>query len=218
MLVRSLDVSRMIGPAAMLRVVPIWLLRRVFLVFVRDLDRPLPDVPPPHGVRWTRMTPADVPRVRALDPSVSAGEIQGRLAEGQACRLGWLDDELVHFRWYTRGDTYLPYLGATVRLGRGDLLCVVSFTHHAFRNRGVSSASMSEVFGEARRSGCTRALSLVAWWNTPSIVLHERLGATVAGRVARSMLRSAGAHTADGLVVVDEDGLRVRPAASGAAT
>lgn len=212
-LFRILDASRTLGIAGTLSVGPRWLVRREFLVLVRDLGRPIQEFPSPRSMRWTALMDADVPRLCAINPTISEAAIHRRLEEGQQCLLGWLDGSLVHFRWDTVGPAYLPYLGRTLQPLEGDLITIEAFTHPACRNRGMHSASTSLVLRRARERGLARSITAVAWWNAPGLrVTREKAGRAVAGTVGRWSLGPWRHDFATGAVRLHASGdLCVRP-------
>jgi len=212
-LFRILDATRMLGIAGTLAVGPRWLVRREFLVLVRDLGQPIRKFPAPPSMRWTALTDADVPRVRAINPTMSEAEIWRRLGEGQECLLGWLDGSLAHYRWDTVGSAYLPYLGKILQPLEGDLITIEAFTHPPFRNRGIHSASTRIVLGRARERGLVRSITAVAWWNAPGLrVTREKADRVIAGTVGRWSLGPWRRDFATGAVRFDASGdLCVRP-------
>lgn len=93
---RVLDAERTIGLVKLASTAPRWLIRREFLVTVKDLTGPLPPIGPSPGVAWRRLTSADVPQLVASSPTLTAGEVWRRLREGQECWVGWMDDIPAH--------------------------------------------------------------------------------------------------------------------------
>ena len=90
LLCRLLDANRALGLRRMLWVAPQWLLRQEYLVLVKDLRLPLPEVPAHESLQWTGFTEAQIDRVLAINPALSEAEIRRRLKEGQECLLGWM--------------------------------------------------------------------------------------------------------------------------------
>jgi hypothetical protein len=213
MLFRILDTTRMLGIAGTLSVGPRWLVRREFLVLVRDLGQPIRTFPAPPSMHWTTLTDADVPHVRAINPTMSEAEIRRRLGEGQECLLGWLDGSLAHYRWDTAESAYLPYLGRTLQPLAGDLITIEAFTHPPFRNRGIHSASTRLVLGGARERGLLRSITAVAWWNAPGLrVTREKADRVIAGTVGRWSVGPWRRDFATGAVQFDGSGVFcVRP-------
>lgn len=165
-------------------VAPVWTLRPRHVVLVRDLTTPLPDAPCRPDLHWTQLTEADIPRVVALDPRLGPGEIQRRLAEGQACHLCWVGESVAHYRWEASRPAYLPYLGLTVRPLPGDVCGAGVFTDPTFRRAGIHTATTLAALHRLRALGHRRAIAFVAWWNGPSLrVERDRAGRTVVGAV-----------------------------------
>jgi hypothetical protein len=181
---RFLEANRILGLMRMLRTVPLWLVRRDYFVFVRDLRLPLPDIPAHPAVRWSILTEAEMPAVHTIHPLMSEAEIRRRWNEGQECLLFWLGQSLVHLRWDTTKPTYLPYLGKTVQPLNGDLLVTEVFTHPAYRRSGIHSVSSVVGLHRSRERGLTRSVAFVASWNAPSMrVTGEKSAYSVVGRV-----------------------------------
>lgn len=181
---RLLDAYRTLGLRRMLWVAPQWLLRQEYLVLVKDLRLPLPEVPAHESLRWTGFTEAQIDRVLAINPALSEAEIRRRLKEGQECLLCWIGESLVHYRWDATASPYLPYLGKTLRFLEGDIHATDIFTHPAFRGRGIQTASSIMALHRARDLGLSRSIGIVAWWNAPSLRVNlQKTGRSVAGTV-----------------------------------
>ncbi len=158
-----------LGLLGLARTGPLWLVCPTYLVLARDMSRPY--VPPAarEAARWTLLSPADIDRVHALNPSLSVAEMRRRLQAGYHCLLGWVRDSLVMYRWSTRRDTELGFLALTLRLDCGDAYIADTFTAPEFRRRGISMASAPHwLFGD---EGLRRALALAAPWNTAALRL-----------------------------------------------
>ena len=184
LLCRLLDANRALGLRRLLWVAPQWLLRQEYLVFVKDLRLPLPDVPAHESLRWTAFTEAQIDRVLAINPALAEAEIRRRLREGQECLLAWIGESLVHYRWDATASPYLPYLGKTLRLSQGDINVTDAFTHPAFRGRGITAASTIVVLHRARDLGLSRFITIAAWWNAPVLrVILQKTGHSVVGTV-----------------------------------
>lgn len=183
-LVRLIDAYRSLGFGRFLWVAPIWLIQREFLVLIRDPRSPLSEVHPPDRLRWTSLSDAEIPHLCAINPTLSIAEIQRRRTEGCECLLGWVDGSLAHYRWHTTATTFLPYLGKTFPLLEGDMFFREVYTHPAFRSHGIASVSAEIILKQARNLGLTRCITMVAWWNTPGLRVHnQQKGWTVVGKV-----------------------------------
>jgi len=181
---RLLDAYRTLGLRRMLCVAPQWLLRQDYLMLVKDLRSPLPEVPAREFLRWTGFTEAQIDRVLAINPALSEAEIRRRLKEGQECLLCWVGESLAHYRWDAPASPYLPYLGKTLRYLQGDIHATDIFTHPAFRGRGIYTASSIMALYRARDFGLSRSISIAARWNAPSLRVNlQKTGRSVAGTV-----------------------------------
>ena len=189
-----------------------WKVERRYFVLIKDLQR---SAPPPAltsrldltSLRWTRLTDAEISAVRAMNATLSEAEIRRRWREGQECLLGWMDETLVHYRWDTTRPAYLPYLLKTFRPLEGDTLTTETFTHRAFRGRGIHSVSWALALRRARDSHLARSITIVAWWNAPSLRVNlEKAQKRIAGMVGYWGAGIVRRHFATGLVRFGVDG------------
>ena len=203
---RLLEVHRTLGLIRMLRIVPMWLVHRKFLVLIRDLHSPLPEIPRHQHLRWTILTEENVHRLQAINPTMSESEVRRRLMEGQECRLCWIGEGLVHYRWDTTQEAFLPYLGKTFRPLAGDHFATNVFTHPAFRGRGIFEVSSLAALLRARAQGCSRSVTVIAWWNTRSVsVNQQKAGRTIAGTIGYWNLGPGKRYFTTGDVCFEED-------------
>jgi hypothetical protein len=186
---------------------PLWVLRPRYLVLLRDLTAPVPPAPPRADLRWSVLGPADVGRLTAMDPELGPGDVRRRLDEGQECHLCWAGDALVHYRWEASRPAYLPYLGLTFRPLAGDVCSTWSFTHPAYRGRGLLTVTSAARLHDMRAHGFRRAISVVAWWHSASLrVTRDYAGRTVVGAVGRYNLGPSRRPFAEGAVCLDGAG------------
>jgi GNAT superfamily N-acetyltransferase len=212
-LYRVLDVRRTLGLGRLLWVAPQWLLRQEYLVFVKDLRQPLPEVPPHESLRWTPFTESQIDRLLAINPALSEAEIRRRLTEGQECLLAWIGNTLIHYRWDATASPYLPFLGMTLRLLQADIFASDVFTHLAFRGRGIQTASSIMALHRARDAGLSRFITMPAWWNTPSLRVNlQKTGRRLAGTVGFWNAGRWRWYFTTGDAYLDEsNGVRIRP-------
>lgn len=210
---RLLDANRTLGLRRLLWVAPQWLVRQEYLVLVKDLRLPLPEVPAHGSLRWTGFAEAQIDRVLAINPSLSEAEIRRRLKEGQECLLCWMGESLVHYRWDAPASPYLPYLDKTLRYLQGDIFATDVFTHRAFRGRGIQTASSIMALYRARDLGLSRFITMPAWWNVPSLRVNvQKTGRSVAGTVGFWNAGLWRHYFTTGNVYLDDSGdIRIRP-------
>lgn len=201
----------MFGFARAVQLASRWAVRREFQVFCRDLQAPVPEMAGVSSFQWTHLIEADIPRLRTLNPALAEAEVRRRLREGQDCLLCWFGDTLVHYTWRAVTPVYLPYLRKTIHPLEGDVFVVESFTHPAFRRRGIHAWSINRTAREARDSGFRRRLSMVPWWNIPSLRALSKNGCTVVGRVGYWSTGLGCHHFATGDVCLNHEGMFVRP-------
>jgi hypothetical protein len=183
---------------------PLWAVRPRYLVLTRSLDGPLPPVPPRPDLRCSTLTEADVPSLTAVDPGLDIAEIRRRLDEGQACHLYWIGESLAHYRWEATRLAYLPYLGLTLRLLPGDMCSTWTFTAPAFRGAGLMTVTSPASLHRMHAQGARRAVSVVAWWNTPSMrVTRQTAGRAVVGAVGCWRIGRWRRYFAEGAVRLD---------------
>jgi hypothetical protein len=176
---------------------PWWQVKRKYLVLLKDLQRSEPPSALSKGrgltsLRWTRMTEADIPRMQAMNPRISEAEIRRR----------WGED-----RWDTTRPAYLPYLRKTFRPLEGDILTSESFTRRELRGRGIHSLSWALALRRARDSGMSRSITLVAWWNGPSLRVNlDKTKRQIAGTAGYWQVGIFRWHFITGLVRCGADG------------
>ena len=182
---------------------PRWQVRKEYIVLAKDLRTETPklltetQVP----VRWTVLTEAEIPSLRAANPALSETEMRRRWQEGQECVGGWVDDSLAHYRWDTWTRTYLPYLKRDFEPREGDALVFDAFTHRAFRGKGIHSLSTALALDRARQRGFARSITMVAWWNRAALrVVFEKAKRDVVGTVGYWQLGTATKHFVSGSV------------------
>jgi hypothetical protein len=214
------DVCRNFGLCRAVRLAVGWLVRREFLVFVRELDRDAPLPVPDDSIRWVDYSDENIALLLQLNPALARREIARRRREGQACELAFSGDSPVHYRWTARFPAYLPYLGKTLVVDTGDVLVTDLFTHPASRGRGVHRQSVRRSVMTARQSGSRRHLSLVAKWNAPVLSTAHKTGAHLVGSVGFWNFGFFRYFFATGSVALEQNRVRILPTAfsiSGAA-
>jgi hypothetical protein len=181
---RLRDAADAIGLARLAWTAPRWLIRREFLVTMKDLTGPLPPISPRPDVSWRRLTDAELPGLLRSSPTLSRAEVMRRLQEGQECWVGWIGETAAHSRWETENETYLPYLRRFVRPLDGDLWVADVYTHPSYRRRGLYTTATVMAMHRARALGHTRLIGLIAGWNRPALhVAKTRLQRAVVGTV-----------------------------------
>ena len=177
-------VAELVGARRALALTPGWLVYRQFLVNEQDLRSPLPTPPRPAGLDFRLLTPRDHARLGTLNPALDRPELQRRLAAGERCLVGWLDEEPVYYHWWISASPYfLAFVGLPLLLQPGDVLSGETFTLPAQRGRGIGAAGKLAYWDWAREQGYRRDLGFVAVWNAPSRRLSEKLGRRVIARV-----------------------------------
>jgi hypothetical protein len=204
---RVLDVGRTIGVVRLAGTAPRWLVRREFLVTVKDLSGPLPRPVRGADVVWRRLAAAEIPRLLAESPTLTEAEVWRRFREGQECWVGWTHDIPVHWRWETNTEAYLPYLRRAVRPLDGDRWIVDVYTHPSRRRHGLYTAATVAAMHRARERGHRRLIGLIAAWNTPARrVAEQELQRAVVGTVGYWAIGPWRPPLARGRVHLDDQG------------
>ena len=176
-------------------------------MFVRDLHRPLPDVPAAPLVTWDIVDGETLPALQSVEPHLTRQEIERRWAEGQRCVLYRLGESPAYAFWEATQATYLPYLDRTFRPCAGDFLVFDVFTHPAFRRRGIARLSTIVGLHRAVGAGCRRWVAFIASWNTPALRNAQTwAGADLVGSVGHRRRGWKRSHFASGLVRLHPDG------------
>ena len=206
LVLRFLDAYKNLGFSRMLRIGPRWLVHRKFLVIVRDLSHPLPEVPTHKPMHITTLTKNEISQVITIDPSMSEAEVRRMWGEGQECLLSWIGGSLANYRWDTTRPTFLPYLGKTFCPLEGDCFAGSIFTHPAFRGRGIHTVSNIMALYRAKDRGFSRIITVAAWWNTPSLRVNQlKTGGMVVGTVGYWNAGLWRRYFASGDVCLDDD-------------
>lgn len=181
-----------------------WLVRPEYLVYARDLRATLPPVREGLLTRWTLLSDADIPVIGTIDPVMTRGEVERRLADNQVCNLGWHGAELAYYYWDTTQSTLLTYLGRRVRALPGQIVPCGAFTAEQFRHRGVHVEATIQSYYRKRDRGADTAIHFVAWWHSPSIrVLTRDVGARLVGSIGFWSLGPTRAYFVHGAVRLD---------------
>jgi hypothetical protein len=216
LLFRLQEARRALGDVEQAGVLARWLVRREYLVTVKDLRGDLPTARPVDGVRWRPLDDAEIPLVAATRPTLTEAEVRHRLAEAQQCWVGWVGERPVHWRWEADADVHLPYLGRRLRPNPGERWVVDVYTDPAHRARGLYTASTALALRRAREHGFVHLLGMVASWNRPARhVMQVKVGRKVIGSVGywqvgpwrRYFSRGAVRFAPDGAIRVDDRAL-----------
>jgi len=182
---RLREAMKMLGARRFLTVAPRWLLVQDYTVGARRLDAvALPPPPLLAGLRVADLGEEQIPRIANRLPGLDEAEIRRRIAEGQRCRVGWLDGAPAHIRWDSVHDVWIPFLGLTVRPLPGDLYSGFAFTDPNFRGRRIHAAVTARVLADEAAAGRRRAIALWADWNEAAIrVSRDQAGRAPVGGI-----------------------------------
>jgi hypothetical protein len=110
-------------------------------------------------------------RLRALPPEAGRGqeEFEARLARGDLCFIGLSEGRLVHVFWVGVSQSWIPALGATLRLAPGDAYAYESFTAETARGQGVQPAVTVFVLRYEQAQGFRRHLFYIERHNRAAL-------------------------------------------------
>lgn len=133
------------------------------VVFVRDLDEPLPD--PGAGDPVYRAREATAAELAALRrgcaPSRSNDTLRERFRRGDLCFVVEGPDGIGHTRWVTGEPPYVPEVRRNLVLAPGDAYFYDGFTRPDARRLGLDGVARRAIFRALRDQGFRRALSYV---------------------------------------------------------
>jgi hypothetical protein len=188
-----------------------WLVRREYLVTVRAVD-PWAPPPPRSGARWSRIEDPSQWLAGPAPRMEGRAEIRRRLDEEQECWVASIAGEPAHWRWETGRPVFLPYLGRTLRLRRGDYSIVDVYTAPRFRGLGLHTEGTFLALERARARALVRLVGLVAWWNGPARrVIEVKTSRSVVGSVGYWDLGAGRRYFVHGDVRLEADGIVVAP-------
>ncbi|MBI4525201.1 MAG: hypothetical protein HY695_15465 [Deltaproteobacteria bacterium] len=198
--------QRAVGTVRLTLTVPAWLLRKKYLVLVKDLQSPVPPLPVDRKMNWTLLTESVLPQALSINPALTEHEIRRRWSEGQNCHLCWIEGQIAHYRWDTSRPAYLPYLGKTFDVHEGDLLITEAYTHGKFRNLGIHTISSLLAMHQAKNTGFTRVIGLAACWNSPALRAMRKAGRQSVGTVGYWHVIGTRYYFATGSASFDDKG------------
>jgi hypothetical protein len=176
------DLFRAAGPAGALVELPLWTIRRAFVVLELSGEGGA-STAPIDGLRVARLGEGDLSALQRLFPVMTGHEVRRRWSEGQVCTIGWVGCEPAYYRWDTTRPVHLAFLGKTFHPGPGEFLTTEARTHDRFRRLGVARAVTRSTLQEFRAGGRPRRVTLVACWNRPSLRFNVRVASRIVGTV-----------------------------------
>ena len=177
------DMLRAVGPRRGPIEVSRWLVRREFVVLAGRLPGQSPPGPPPSDLRFTGLTPEDVPALARLHPMMFRAEVERRWTEGQQCIVGWIGVEPAYYRWDSNSPAYLGYLGKTLLPPPLTVLTLDVRTHPGFQQRRIGLFGAALANRRGLEQGQRHRLGLVASWNRHVLRYNLAHGASVRGTV-----------------------------------
>ena len=185
-------------------------------MIARDLREAI-DLPGPGPeLRCTEANRDEAKKLTQLDPRLTRMELDRRFTEGQICHIWWVDERIVHLRWFTDRRAFLPFLGLTFRPQDGDYLLYEVFTRADRRVRGIHSLVAGASLRRARDLGYRRMVALCAWWNTPALKVGWKTGFRSVGTITAWQLGPNRLFTNSGEVSVRGTEMSVKGAVKGA--
>jgi len=183
--------------------------RRLLLLDIPNEDASSPagsDVPLDVGL----LDAKDIGEYFAFRPDQDAGEIRGRLAEGQWCFVGRHEGRIVTSAWSCAGRVKIDYLECRIKLPERVAFSYDVFTDPAWRGRRVSTVVFDWRRRFLREAGYARSVGVLWPENRPAVrrLAHRTvsvfgtLGTWKLGRFKRHVLRAQPDATDGGVPLV----------------
>jgi GNAT superfamily N-acetyltransferase len=154
-----------------------------YVLVVRPLNEPLPEVQPKIALQIRPFTQADLVAARTMDRPSEARLCAKRLAEGHLGLLALHGGRPVGYAWGC-GEMNTGLERVPLHLEPGDVLCTDVFTVPEYRAQGVQTALTLARLHLFRGLGYRRAICYIEAGNAPSRVVWQRkLGCTNAGQI-----------------------------------
>jgi RimJ/RimL family protein N-acetyltransferase len=211
---RLRDATRTLPARRRWRVFALWPLCRRFLVLTADAAEESSAKPERDDARFTHRSAdgGDIETIRAVNPFLTDLEIRRRFAEGQRCALHFRDGSPVYVRWFSMAAVELGFLGLRYLPGPGDAMLLDAMTRPGARGRGVTRRVVRASADAMREAGARRLVTLIAWWNEPSLRLARKThGFRESGSVTRWGLGPIRFYSVSGAAAVEDGILRIGP-------
>jgi GNAT superfamily N-acetyltransferase len=202
---RFKDVSQVLGARRALALSPGWSLVRKYEAYIANIaDFKMPSLPE-NGVVWSLFNEKHLPQLLKLNPAFNLKDARIRLRDGQRCLLGFIDGEVIYYRW--DGAIYHAYLDLTVSCFPGDICAGDAFAHPKARGLGLHKDAIAQTVQWAKQNGYKRYLCFIAYWNEPSRhVWSKYVGSRKVGLVQYRPLARGVKHRLAGAVQWQEPG------------
>jgi len=109
--------------------------------------------------------------------TVSYGELQSRLKDGNHCLGAKSDGRLVAFTWCNL--TWCHFKGCTFLLNNDEAYLFDAYTVSDLRGQGLAPALRYRLYEELARMGRTKLYSITEHFNGPSLQFKLKLGAGI---------------------------------------
>ena len=130
--------------------------------FERDLTQAIASEVPARPDIEVRLATTDE-MLAFLSPR--PGEAAQRIAAGDLCFVGLLRGRIVHQTWLGTRATYIPELGARIRLGESETYIYASLTEEDSRGSGVQAAVAGFIVRYQKEHAFRRHMLVVKWHN-----------------------------------------------------
>ena len=154
-----------------------------YVLILRPLDEPLPELRPKIELEIRPFTGADLTAAATMDRPSEARLCARRLAEGHRGLLALHEGTPVGYAWGC--DSMSPEVERVpLRLEPGDVLCTDVFSIPSYRGQGVQTSLVLARLILFRDLGFRRAVCYIEAGNTPSLAVWLRkLGCTSSGQI-----------------------------------
>lgn len=154
-----------------------------YLLVMRSLEEPLPDVQPSIASEIRPFTPADLAIVSAMTRPSEAKLFARRLAKGHVGLLALHAGRPIGYAWGT-AKLDLEVEKIPLHLEPGDVLCSDMYTMPEYRGKGVQTALTLARLQLFRTLGYRRAICYIAVGNSPSLhVWQRKIGCSTVGQI-----------------------------------
>ncbi len=148
----------------------------------RSLHEAVPTLQSQLPVTLGLLTEQHLSAYRAFRPDQDPRELHDRLARGHRCFATWYRGDLVDVSWVATERAHFPYLRCTLVFGPRDIYVYDSYSHPAYRGRGLYMAKATHIMRQAGIEGYERLVALIAIENKPARVVTKRLGIRFVGQ------------------------------------
>ena len=132
-------------------------------------------------VRFDILRTRDVPAYLRFRVNAASREVERRILRGDRCFVSWHGDDIIDACWTATGSVYVPYIKRSLLIPDREVYSYDSYTHPAFRGRGIYMARNSYTARLHQEEGFQRSIALVAFENYSAWLILTRSGLRTLG-------------------------------------